>query len=186
MLLLAGDARCQYRATDLLVQNLACNLGFQDHDLVCLRIAVRGRSITLVIVPRRLWHSEAPRAALLQLKELAGRVGNRVLLVPEPQLRKKQRSENALAVVAAAGTAVSTEQRFNLEVTLMAHAEGLPLKDCANLLDGHLDPINAVLCLVYCGRIYLSLNQPLSPNSIVRSIQHPVVRSPMTHLHCKI
>lgn len=167
LLLLAADAQVLYRGADHTVTKLAGALGFERSDLTILRVNLTRRAITLIITPRRLWHSPEFRSQLLLLKRQSRKVGIRTLLVPDATLRKQPRLDNAALVVAAKDAGLTLSQRFRLEAYVMSNAEPTSLAECAALLAEHTDPVAAVLNLVGAGRLAIELNRPITPNSVV-------------------
>jgi hypothetical protein len=165
--LLAADARVRRRGPDHIVTDLSADVGFERHDLIIVRIAIERRSITLVIAPRRIWHRQEQRERLLLLKQFSRNVGRRVVLVPETVLRREPRRSNSLTVTAAARVAMSLSQRLRLSVAVLSCGGSVTLRDCLELLPEHEDPAGAVLAMVHARLLYLPLDQPITPESLV-------------------
>lgn len=167
LLLLAAHAQVLYRGVDHTVTRLAGALGFERHDLTVLRVALPRRTITLIITPRRLWHSPECRYHLLSLKRQSRKVGVKAMLVPDTALRKQPRLANATLVVAASDVGITLSQRFRLEAFVMSNAGPVSLAECASLLPEHADPTAAVLSLVHAGRLVVDISRPLTPESLL-------------------
>ena len=170
LLILAADARVLYRGVDHTVASLAASLGFGRSDLIIVRVAACRRAITLIISPRRIWHSTELRKQLLAVRRLARNIGIRACLVPETQLRKQPRLDNASMIAAASDVTLTLSQRFRVEILLNVCGGSATLSECAEVLLDHPDPATAVLALVRARRAYLPLHQPLTPDSRITAL----------------
>ena len=123
----------------------------------------------MIVAPRRIWHRAETYRQLLLLKHLARRISSRVILVPDEQLKKQPRLDNATAVVAAADTNITMSQRLRVETFVLSEGGSATLGACAQVLPEHEDPIGALMALVHAGRLYLDLNLPITADSHLTS-----------------
>lgn len=150
------------------MSSLAANCQFAPHDLIIVRVTSRKQIATLVIAPRRIWHSPERRLRLFVLKRNGQHVGRRIVLVPEPQLRKQPRLETAEQIVAATTATISTSERLLLEAFVQSERRPT-LKSCGALIAGNPDPLGAILLLVSAGRLCVDLSRPITLSTQVWS-----------------
>lgn len=168
LLLSANAEGVRYRSADPMVTTLAAACLFAPHDLIIVRVRHQWRTITLVIAPRRIWHSVRDRQRLFVLKTNAKRLGSRVILVPEPQLRREPRLSIAERVVGSVGTSLSISERLRIETHVLCSRGDASLASCTELLPEHPDAEKAVLALVHAGRLTFSWGQGLGPATLFR------------------
>lgn len=167
MLLLAADSRVRYRGVDHVIVALAENAGFERFDLTICRVAFQRRTISLIIAPRRLWHTAEGKSQLLLLKREARRLSIRCILVSEGALKKEPRLTNARLIADTSNTQLSYSQRFRVEMYVLATVFPVSLSECAALLPEHDDPVSAVLSLVRAGVLFIPLDTMIGPESLV-------------------
>jgi hypothetical protein len=153
------------------IEELARELGLEDHDVVCLDVRVRNRVASLVCVPSRLWNRPGAMAIFFELKGAAAALGQRVMLVPESFVRRQPRLDNSRMVSAAADIEVNATDRMLILEFLLEHGGGT-LSDVASLVR-HPDPVAAVLHLVTVGALDIDLNAPILPATEVRFASAP-------------
>ena len=172
LLVLAASGRLAYRGNDPTVANLAANAGFAPHDLLIARVAIIEKTITIIIIPKRLWYRHELRNQLLLVKRRAENLSIRVLLVPEAQLAKQPRLNNASAIAASSEASMSLHQR--MKVISFVRTEGITtFLKCTKILLDHSDPRSAILSLVHAKSVHLDLDRPITDSSLVRPTTKP-------------
>lgn len=167
MLLLAADSRVRYRGVDHSVVALAENAGFERFDLTIVRVAFQRRTISLIIAPRRLWHTAEGKSQLLLLKREARSLSIRCILVSEGALKSEPRLTNARIIADTSNTHLSYSQRFRVEMWVLGTIAPVSLSECAALLPEHDDPVSAVLSLVRAGVLFIPLDKVIGPETLV-------------------
>jgi hypothetical protein len=167
MLLLAADSRVRYRGVDHAVVALAENAGFERFDLTIVRVALQRRTMSLIIAPRRLWHTPEGKSQLLLLKREARSLSIRCILVSEGALKKEPRLANARLIAGTSNTQLTHSQRFRVEMYVLSTISPVSLSECAGILPDHDDPVSAVLSLVRAGVLFIPLDTVIGPETLV-------------------
>lgn len=146
------------------IRELATYHGLRSTDAVILKLRTNTRRFTLVVATSRTW--ERSRHALIAIKHDAARSQRKVQLVPAGRLRRT----NFLTNCALIGTSRKVRITATDRMAIIARLREDPcssLDDCAREIDGHEDPVGAVLAMVAEGFLRMDLRAPMRPESQV-------------------
>jgi hypothetical protein len=137
---------------DPIVSHLAAAAGFAPVDLVVLRVTTKGRVITAVAVPTRIWRDTDARSRLIELKSEAQALRTSCILVPQRWVRAETRSSVARAIAQSRQTRFS-HQQLQAVLDHLRASKISTLAEAADVLRDHQDPFGAVLSMTAQGYV---------------------------------
>lgn len=153
---------------DPLMEQLTSAKGFTKVDLAILRVIANGTCFTVVGVPTRIWRNPEDMSDLLAIKHEAAACGTKCVLAPQRSLRTGVRAKVAKTLAMSNRVRIRREHAEAIELHLHA-IRVATLEECAAQLNGHEDPIGAVLALCARGRLLIDRSKPITLKSLVAS-----------------
>jgi hypothetical protein len=154
---------------DPLVNQLMRAAGFGATEFVVEHVAVRGRPVTVIVLPRHLWRDPDCRRALLEVKAAAAAMRSRCVLVPHSSIVGNKRAR-AATTIQQGRRARYSEQQLDAVLTHVRMARIATIADCAAILPTHVDPFSAILAMIARGYLDVDRDQPITTASWITTI----------------
>ena len=151
---------------DPVVNHLLSSAGFAPHDIAVLRFSTKGKFVTALCVPTRLWKNPETRATILEIKRDARRARTSCILVPQKTIRAPVRAARSRLIARARSTAFSRKQ----VMMVMNHLDQVRIatvSEAAGQVLGHDDPVGVVLALIAEGLVTHDRSSPLGPETYI-------------------
>lgn len=149
---------------DPVVSHLVAAAGFAATDIVILRVVAKGRMVTALCVPTRLWRDPPSRARLLELKREAEEIRTTCILVPQRWIKAETRGAVARAIAQARHTRYSHSQ-MNAVFNHLRQVKISSLAEAASVLVDHDDPFGVILSMCAQGFVDVDRSTPLRASS---------------------
>lgn len=155
---------------DPVVEQLVRAKGFAKFDISTLRVSIKGRVLTAIAVPTRVWRDPESRRSLHAVKAEALASGTRCILVPQRWLRAGLRAQVARTLALSHHVKVRREH-IKAVKSLVGAYRMMTLSECASRIQGEDDPVGVVLALCARGQLYIDRTHPIGPESWVASME---------------
>lgn len=153
---------------DPLADHLLSSSGFSPHDIAVLRIVAKGKLVTALCVPTRLWRDPEARNTLLELKRDAIGARTSCVLVPQASVKAPVRAARARLISRARNTGFSRAQ-MQMVLQHLGKVRISTIAEAACCVVGHDDPMGVVLALIGQGLVTYDRRYPLGPDTFVSS-----------------
>jgi len=167
--IVAADHRIDCMGVDPFVKQLISSHGLDQRQAFTARLLIKGETgrchrVTAIIVAARLCHNDADRITLREITMQAAEERTRCLLVPQHSLLVPRRLGSAHLLASSRDITCTQSERLAVLEHAAEHGWST-LGDCSSVLQGHADPVGAVLGLVARGALRIDRNRRLGPHS---------------------
>lgn len=154
---------------DPMLNQMMRAVGFKDTDFVAERVAVKGKVVVVIVLPRHLWRNAEIRHEALRVKADAASLRARCIVIPHSSIAGNLRARVA-AKIAQGRSARYGAHHVDAVVEHVSRARITTIADCARVMPRHVDPFAVVLAMIARGFLDIDRDQPVTFDSWVTTV----------------
>lgn len=153
---------------DVRAAEQSAKCGFSSHDLVCVRLWVKGAGFTAILVPLRFWYKPLWFNRAVEFRDYLRRAGHRCLIAPTSVVMKQPRLANARLIASCTGHTVKITDQVTV-LDRLVEMGGMSLQDASHFVKAR-DPAGAILSMVSRRQVAIDISKPIGPHSMLTAL----------------